>query len=435
MSKRSFFVDMCREAHDVIARRRLNFKKLDKLLHSSLYQFLISVLIISNCVSIGQSTDFVVKAVIRDYHEGVSDSQDRPSALYVIDTCFVCAFSVELLLRVLSLEGEFLVGPQWRWNVFDTLVTVSSGVELTFTHTPINFTYLRVVRVTSLFRSFRLFHVFRLAPLIRSLRLMLIAITTSAVPFFWAVCILLILVFISSVIFVNGVAEYIRSARVGDPLVEDMEAFFGNMPMALTTLFMTVSGGVDWWDVGFLLSQISNVYLLTFLCFLLIAMLAVLNVITGIFVKEALESAEKDRDLRLQLELEENRYLLLKLNSFFQQMDTQKTGLVSLEQFEGFLRIDDVRILFQQIGLDVADAISFFKILDVDGSKELSIEEFVMGCMRFKGKANRVDFEIAILDSKKMIFRLAKAQERLYEKMRKIDRNVSVLLVDNGSRR
>jgi len=338
-------------------------------------------------------------------------------------------------LRVLSLEGEFLVGPQWRWNVFDTLVTVSSGVELTFTHTPINFTYLRVVRVTSLFRSFRLFHVFRLAPLIRSLRLMLIAITTSAVPFFWAVCILLILVFISSVIFVNGVAEYIRSARVGDPLVEDMEAFFGNMPMALTTLFMTVSGGVDWWDVGFLLSQISNVYLLTFLCFLLIAMLAVLNVITGIFVKEALESAEKDRDLRLQLELEENRYLLLKLNSFFQQMDTQKTGLVSLEQFEGFLRIDDVRILFQQIGLDVADAISFFKILDVDGSKELSIEEFVMGCMRFKGKANRVDFEIAILDSKKMIFRLAKAQERLYEKMRKIDRNVSVLLVDNGSRR
>lgn len=264
---------------------------------------------------------------------------------------------------------------------------------------------------------------------------MLIAITTSAVPFFWAVCILLILVFISSVIFVNGVAEYIRSARVGDPLVEDMEAFFGNMPMALTTLFMTVSGGVDWWDVGFLLSQISNVYLLTFLCFLLIAMLAVLNVITGIFVKEALESAEKDRDLRLQLELEENRYLLLKLNSFFQQMDTQKTGLVSLEQFEGFLRIDDVRILFQQIGLDVADAISFFKILDVDGSKELSIEEFVMGCMRFKGKANRVDFEIAILDSKKMIFRLAKAQERLYEKMRKIDRNVSVLLVDNGSRR
>uniref|UniRef100_A0A7S1FKU2 EF-hand domain-containing protein n=1 Tax=Noctiluca scintillans TaxID=2966 RepID=A0A7S1FKU2_NOCSC len=429
-SNRSLWMQICSSCSGVsrsISRRRCNFTRLGVLVRRPWYQCAISMLVVLNCVAIGQVSDYTVQAVLRNHYEGTSNEQ-RPIHMDIMDAFFVIAFAMELTLRVLASEGEFLVGPQWRWNMFDTLITLSSGVELAFTHAPINFTYLRVVRVTTLFRSFRVFHFFRLAPFIRSLRLMLLAISTSLVPFIWAVCILLILVFISSVIFVNGVAEYVRDAEVGDSLVDDMQAFFGSMPMSLLSLFMTISGGVDWWEVGFLLSKISTVYLLTFLCFLSVSMLAVMNVITGIFVKEALESAEKDRDLQLQLELEENRYLLLKLHSFFQDMDASDTGRVTLQQFEGYLAIDDVRILFQQIGLEVSDAVSFFKILDVDGSEELSIEEFVMGCMRFKGKASRLDFEVALLESKRIMVRLGKAQEVFLEWLRRIDNNVCVLL-------
>jgi len=55
------------------------------------------------------------------------------------------------------------------------------------------------------------------------------------------------------------------------------------------------------------------------------------------------------------------------------------------------------------VDLDLSDAISFFRILDVDESARLEIDEFVMGCMRFMGKAKTVDIETLTHENRRLM--------------------------------
>merc|ERR1712135_39839 len=122
-----------------------------------------------------------------------------------------------------------------------------------------------------------------------------------------------------------------------------------------------------------------------------------------------------------QAEFEENRLLLRNLKELFNRMDERNTGCVSLFDFERAMNQQDVRLRFAQVGLDIQDATSFFKILDQDDSEELSIEEFVMGCVRFKGRANRMDLEVMIMDTKKLMKKMAKMQEKFSQRLTTIE--------------
>merc|ERR1712136_572898 len=110
------------------------------------------------------------------------------------------------------------------------------------------------------------------------------------------------------------------------------------------------------------------------------------NIITGIFVKEAMDMAHLDRDLKV----------------LFERIDADGGGTMSLEEFEAHMESDELRVLFSLLGLDVQDAVSFFKVLDVEGCNELQIEDFVMGCMRHKGNST-MDLECSVMDIKKML--------------------------------
>ena len=46
-----------------------------------------------------------------------------------------------------------------------------------------------------------------------------------------------------------------------------------------------------------------------------------------------------------------------------------------------------MRVYFESLGLDVDDAWGFFKLLDSDGGGSVEIEEFFLGCLRFRGQA------------------------------------------------
>jgi len=339
--------------------------------------------------------------------------------LLVAELLFTVIFVLELCLRVLALEGDFFVGHEAGWNMFDSLLTLSSVSEIALVGFGVDLSFMRVIRITGIVRSFRVFSFLRLVPIMRSLRLMTLAIFKSLVPFIWAVLILLEVIFVFGVVIAHGVVEHIVFGE-GD-LSDDVRTYLGSISMTMLSLFMSISGGVDWWTIGNILRNISTFYLFLFLFFILFTVLAVLNIITGIFVKEAQEMASKDHDVQLQRELEENRQLLTSLKEIFHRMDEHNTGCVSLFDFERTMQHEDVRLRFAQVGLDIQDTTSFFKILDQDDSEELSIEEFVMGCMRFKGRANRMDLEVMLSDTKKLLKKMARTHENFSQRLGHIE--------------
>merc|ERR1719265_1840932 len=80
-----------------------------------------------------------------------------------------------------------------------------------------------------------------------------------------------------------------------EAIAEELELYYGDLLLALFSLFKSISGGSDWGDICAPLAAISPLFV-PYFCFL-IAMVCFtfLNVVTGIFVDNSLKTAENDR--------------------------------------------------------------------------------------------------------------------------------------------
>lgn len=235
---------------------------------------------------------------------------------------------------------------------------------------------------------------------------------------------MLFMFFLFAVLFMQGVSQYIIDAGPSDTNVGDMQLFFGSLPMTLLSLFMCVAGGLSWWEIARLLLAVSPLYVLVFTFFILVIMLAALNIITGIFVNDAVEMATQDKDYVEQEERQRMGQLVGQLGKLFDKIDTDKTGSINLGEFEAALGDEAVNTTLDALGLDHTDALKIFTVLDLDGSNHLRIEEFVMGILRLKSKLSNVDMQnfmgenMAMLaENNRMVKSLTKMQKRMGERM------------------
>lgn len=218
----------------------------------------------------------------------------------------------------------------------------------------------------------------------------------------WATLVLLIDLFLFAVVFINGASLYIALAANSDPYVDDMKVFFGSLPMTMLTLFMAVTGGLDWWEVVKLLLEIHFGYGVLFLLFVVITVLAVLNVISAIFVNDAMEAARMDVDLRMQTEHDQTKLMIETLTSIFNELSGH-SGVITLETFVTQVEREDMRLFCSFVGLHHSDMETLFKLLDVDGDGHMGIDEFVMGCLRLKGTSILVEMNVAMHETAEMM--------------------------------
>ncbi|KAF4680697.1 hypothetical protein FOZ63_027093, partial [Perkinsus olseni] len=68
-----------------------------------------------------------------------------------------------------------------------------------------------------------------------------------------------------------------------------------------------------------------------------------------------------------------------------------ESGSLTVEEFRQAIRNPEVESKMKLIDLPVADAEELFMVLDHDGSGELSVDEFIGGCVRLKGSAKSKD--------------------------------------------
>lgn len=380
------------------------------------FQNVVVTLLLTNAIFIGFSGNYQLTSAFEEYdaREGESRSNYLPLWMVVVDVGFISAFIVEICFRVMAFHWDFFLGEEWLWNSVDVVTLITAILEVLLLAVDFDFSFVRLMRLLRApSHSFRVVRSVRLGALVRTLRLILLALMKSFVPFFWALLILLLTIFMFAVIFVNAVASHVQQVtQVGDVLDDDVKLFFDSMSMALLTLFMSISGGVDWYAVWKVLHRISPAYSALFVLYVLLAQLAVLNIITGIFVNDALENASDDHDLLMQKTIKENRTFLKKLKLLFEKMTPDGSTCITLDDFQKQLESHEVRLMFQFLGLGASDAISLFRMLDADSSGNLEIEEFIMGFMRLRGKGNMIDIECTLRDMNKAI----KSSSALIEK-------------------
>merc|ERR1719229_289265 len=79
-----------------------------------------------------------------------------------------------------------------------------------------------------------------------------------------------------------------------------------------------------------------------FVAYLSFTMLAVLNIITGVFVDNAVETARTQREFLVQKEMEVKEQWLKEMRSIFQEMDADGSGTVNKDEIAEFCNDDRV---------------------------------------------------------------------------------------------
>eukprot|EP00927_Polykrikos_kofoidii_P017489 TRINITY_DN17971_c0_g1_i1.p1 TRINITY_DN17971_c0_g1~~TRINITY_DN17971_c0_g1_i1.p1 ORF type:complete len:701 (-),score=95.32 TRINITY_DN17971_c0_g1_i1:45-2069(-) len=309
----------------------------------------------------------------------------------VMDVLFSCIFLLELCMRLFCEQLVFIqrTNPNFAWNLLDSGVIITSFVEealYVFSvhgETIANVSVLRLLRVL---RVVRLLRTVKLLRYFRDLRVMILGIFGSMKSLTWAVCLLTMLMYLTSVLIVDTLSSS-EDAMQSDNTME----LFGGVSQTLLTLFLSVLGGIDWGDAMSPLLSVNVILAMAFALYVSFSILCVLNIVTGVFVENANRmTAKSDEEVlveRLQLRkryLEQARDIIRKYhpNPFVNAHSF--VGLLRRIEFQAILRKLDVQ-------LEAGTAESVFTMIDFDGSGSMEIEELMNRLDQLHGGAKSID--------------------------------------------
>lgn len=226
---------------------------------------------------------------------------------------------------------------------------------------------------------------------------------------------LLFLLFVFSLLFIQGLAAHATTPDVKQSTLDGIALFFASLADCMISLYMAVTGGADWNQFYVVVLQAGDFYALAFLFFTLFFNFALFNILTGVFVEKAITAFMPDRAEQL---LEERRRLVNEADDFralCKRLDRSREGRISLADFLEFMQNETMVVRMASLGLEVHDVELFFKV--VAGSQdEVSIEEFVEGCMATKGTASSLDIQKQLFETRLLAQHLREVQRDLQKK-------------------
>jgi len=372
--------------------------------------------ILLNALCIGIQTNYSL-ALALDFEE----DEDAAQAWMWLECVFTVFFAAELLLRAVAERIEFLIGKNWKWNFFDTILVSTSVVGLlaealqSSGERPPDFSFARMLRLIRFTRVLRLLRAVRFS---ESLRLMIFAILASIGSLFWIWIVLFFMIYFWAVFFLSGIIEhYTDDSSAQFVAVDLVRVHFGSLLQAVLSLFMCITGGRDWFDVVEPLWEISPWYTLAFSVYIFFMTLGVLNVVVGSFVDNAQQVSRNDREMVVKNEIKQEREYMARVRDIFSEADKDADGSLSWEEFEDYLQDDRVAAYLGSLGLDSSIAKTLFVLLDVDDTNSVGIDEFVGGCLRLKGQARSIDVNMLLYNSEKMICKTTDSMEAISRRL------------------
>eukprot|EP00929_Paragymnodinium_shiwhaense_P012514 TRINITY_DN11978_c0_g4_i1.p1 TRINITY_DN11978_c0_g4~~TRINITY_DN11978_c0_g4_i1.p1 ORF type:complete len:650 (+),score=87.48 TRINITY_DN11978_c0_g4_i1:62-2011(+) len=302
----------------------------------------------------------------------------------ILGKTFTLFFVLELVLRMCGGLHKFFCTCN-AWNYFDFfIVTLSVADE--FILATASLSNARMVRLLRLTRTLKILRMIRIVRIVNALRTLVNSLMGTIRQVFWAFVLIACPIFVFSVNFGELVGQA-RDAGTEFSHPELLRTYWGSVPLCMYTLFMSVTGGISWWEAALPLGDLGWAVVLAFLFYVASIQWVVLNVITGCFCESAAEAARKDVSLAVQAFRSDRDRFLHQCKAIFRCIDLDSNGLVQPEEMRQYLDSEPARALFSAMEIDIEDAYGIFELLDEDGSDSIDLEEFMWGCMQLRGGA------------------------------------------------
>ncbi|CAK9056762.1 unnamed protein product [Durusdinium trenchii] len=399
---------------------------LSKLVKHRLFESFFGVVVLTNAIFIGIDVDLSARET------------SRPMALRVMQYIYAVLFTSELLLRLCAAGGHFLRTEDWAWNLLDVLVVLSSLWDVAVDIISIvgttsvesiagvsSLKSFRIIRLTRLLRTVQFVRIFRF---VIALRTLVTSILHTMKALVWALFLLLLIVYVFAVLFTQVISDYFENGgHMTGPELDAAQRYFGSLTDSVLALCLSISNGVSWELVLMPIKKLGTVWVLCFLGYMSFTYFCVLNVVTAVFCQSAIESAQNDQITMMQAMLMNKEQHLQKIQLLFEQLGSDDSEVITLKIFEENINSPEVRAYFEALGLDVWDAWSFFKLLDSDGGGSVDVEEFFMGCLRFRGSAKAMDVGKVIQDQASLMKHQSRFQKIMEVELRRLQLQLSEL--------
>jgi hypothetical protein len=359
-------------------------KFLKTVVRNPMFDYFVGVVIIANSCAIAVQTQLLAKEM----------REPAPDLFRSLDMFFTVFFSIELVLRFIVESKKFFTGKNKHWNFFDTTVVAISIVEEIIGQMSTSTAGLRLVRVMRLVRLARFIRVMHF---FRELRAMVWGIMHSIMSLVWVVFLLIFIMFFFSCYLTQAVTdEFMQDAMPSTVTEEDkhiLRTSFGGLMDTMYSLYLSITGGQDWSFFSDPLFKLSTWLGLVYCFYIAFAVFAVLNVVTGVFVENAMKSTELDTDMMIVEENTKRIRITQALKACFHGADTDRSGTIEWEEFQQHFKDPAVQAYFRQLGLDLdgPGVQGIWELLDFDQNGSLSIDEMVGGAVCLKGPASCLD--------------------------------------------
>lgn len=374
---------------------KLKSRSCRSISNTSSFDVMCSLMIVGNAVLMGISVDWSVQHF----------NEEEPFTLVLMDRLFTAWFLFELLMRICG-NGLtfFFTKDNWSWNLFDFVVVFTDVLTTLIQVASKNggsrdVSIARLLLVLKITRTMRIVRIFRF---FRELRMMVFSVLRSGTSVVWSMVLFFLDMFVFSIYFTQQVTAHLKDVKEHTELEVQLLKHFGSMPTALYTLLMSVSGGLNWGEVSTPLLQVHWSNAVVYVLFVFFTIYALTNIITGIFVDTAIQSAQSDRDEVICQQLQNRYSTLQQMRELFVETDKDGSGYITLKELERHLSDKRVRAHMMALGLQLDEARGLFRLLDLNKSGMLTIDEFIFGCMRLKGNARSIDLATLMYENKKM---------------------------------
>mmetsp|Transcript_16933 Transcript_16933/g.34340 ORF Transcript_16933/g.34340 Transcript_16933/m.34340 type:complete len:212 (-) Transcript_16933:2-637(-) len=166
----------------------------------------------------------------------------------------------------------------------------------------------------------------------------------------------------------------------------------------MNACFRSVTGGYDWGVYYDVLAPTGLANCVIFLFFVIFSQIALLNIVTGIFVENAMKLGQPEVDHLAFAQRKQDLEDAAELRKVFRQIDTDGSGTLTAQEFAEAVQNERFRAQLAVLGLDIKDAEKFFRVVTDLGVVDM--EFFVDGCLRLKGSASNIDLQTLALETK-----------------------------------